>query len=52
MALEMGVIIILGVFGGFKLDHKLNLSFPLFTLLSAIISISLAIYIAIKDFLK
>ncbi|MCD6202303.1 MAG: AtpZ/AtpI family protein [Bacteroidales bacterium] len=52
MALEMGVIIFLGVFGGLKLDQKLNLSFPFFTLLLSIVSVSLAIYVAIKDFLK
>ena len=48
----MGIIIVLGVFGGFKLDQKLNLSFPVFTLFLSIIAVGLAIYIAIKDFLK
>ncbi len=52
MALEMGVIIFLGVFGGWKLDQKLNLSFPVFTLILSLIAVGLAIYVAIKDFLK
>ncbi len=48
----MGVIIFAGAFGGMKLDRKLDLSFPVFTLLLSIIALILAIYIAIRDFLK
>jgi hypothetical protein len=48
----MIVIILLGVFGGMKLDKVLRLGFPLFTVLFSILSVFLAIYYAIKDFLK
>jgi hypothetical protein len=48
----MGLIIFAGAFGGMKLDKKLGLSFPVFTLLLTIIALIMAIYIAIKDFLK
>jgi len=52
LAIEMGLIIFAGAFGGMKLDKKLGLSFPVFTLLLTIIALIMAIYIAIKDFLK
>ncbi|MFO8128308.1 MAG: AtpZ/AtpI family protein [Bacteroidales bacterium] len=52
IALQMLVIILLGVFGGYKLDEWINTGFPVFTLLLSIISVALAIYVAIKDFIK
>lgn len=52
LAIEMGVIIFAGAFGGLKLDQKLDLSFPFFTLILTILALIMAIYIAIKDFLK
>jgi hypothetical protein len=48
----MMVIITAGVLGGFKLDQYVNIGFPLFTLLFAMIAIAIAIYLAIKDFIK
>ncbi len=48
----MLVIILLGVFGGFKLDQWLNLEFPIFTVVLSLISVVLAIYIVTKDLLK
>ncbi len=48
----MMAIIFLGVFGGIKLDKWLNISFPVFTVVLSILSVSLAIYIAIKDVIK
>ena len=51
IAIQMIVIILLGVFGGLKLDEIVNLGFPLFIVLFSILSFVLAIYIAIKDFL-
>ncbi|MBN2520274.1 MAG: AtpZ/AtpI family protein [Bacteroidales bacterium] len=48
----MMAIIVLGVFGGIKLDNLLNLKFPIFTVLLSLLSVILAIYIAIKDFIK
>jgi hypothetical protein len=52
IAFQMAVIIFLGVFGGLQADKYLALKFPLFTLLLSVISIALAIYVAIKDFIK
>ena len=52
LALEMGVIIAAGAFGGLKLDQKFDLSFPFFTLILTILALIMAIYVAIKDFLK
>ncbi len=48
----MGLIIFAGVFGGWKLDEKLGLSFPVFTLLLSIAGVATALYIAMRDFLK
>jgi len=48
----MGVIILLGVWGGVKLDQITRLGFPLFTVLLSIISVAFAIYYVIKDLIK
>jgi hypothetical protein len=48
----MLIIILVGVFGGVKLDQLVDLRFPVFTVLLSIISVSLAIYSAVKDFIK
>ncbi|NOY37810.1 MAG: AtpZ/AtpI family protein [Chlorobi bacterium] len=52
IAMQMAVIIFLGVFGGMKIDRWLKLEIPVFTLILSLSSVTLAIYIAIKDFLK
>lgn len=52
LAMQMLVVIAGGVFGGFKLDKYLNLKFPVFTVSFSVLSVALAIYIAIKDFIK
>lgn len=52
IAIQMLVIITGGVVGGYYLDKWINIKFPVFTLLFSFISVSLAIYFAIKDFLK
>ena len=52
IAFQMLVIILIGVLGGYKLDGLLKIKFPVFTLILSIFSVSLAIYVAIKDFLK
>lgn len=51
MAIEMGIVITLGVFGGVKLDEMSGLS-PLFTLLCSIASIAIALYIVIRSITK
>ena len=52
MALQMGIIICIGIFSGVKLDKFLNLKFPAFTLILSVISVALAIYIATRGLLK
>ena len=47
MAFQMGVIIAGGTYGGIKLDEWLNLS-PLFTIVFALASIALAMYVMIN----
>lgn len=52
MATQMAVIITLGVLGGSKLDKYLELKTPIFTLVLSLLSVGVAIYLSIKDFLK
>ena len=52
IAFQMLVIILLGVYGGIKLDEHLEMKFPVFTVVFAVISVILSIYYVIKDFLK
>jgi F0F1-type ATP synthase assembly protein I len=51
IALQMLVIIAGGVVGGYYLD-KWIATIPIFTILFSFLSVSLAIYISIKDFFK
>lgn len=51
MAIQMLVIIFLGVFGGYKLDTWLQTK-PVFTIVLSLLSVVLAIYYVIKDLLK
>jgi len=49
----MIAIMFIGVFAGMKLDKKfVGIEFPAFTLVLTILSVILAIYYAIKDFIK
>lgn len=41
-----------GTYGGVKLDEWLALKFPIFTLVLAMASVFMAIYVFIKDFIK
>ncbi|MDD5570185.1 MAG: AtpZ/AtpI family protein [Bacteroidales bacterium] len=52
LAFTMIVIILVGVFAGFKLDEFLKWKFPVFTVVLSILSVILAIYYAVKDFIK
>ncbi len=52
IAVQMAVIITLGVLGGYKLDAFLNLKFPIFTLIFSVISVALAVYLAIRDIIR
>ncbi|MFI5205022.1 MAG: AtpZ/AtpI family protein [Flavobacteriales bacterium] len=52
MGFKMAVVIFGGIYGGFRLDHWIGWKFPVFTLLFALASLSLAIYIMIRDLQK
>lgn len=52
IAIQMLVIILAGVFGGYKLDQWLDLTFPVFTVVLSLLSVILAIYTVVKDLLK
>jgi F0F1-type ATP synthase assembly protein I len=52
IGIQMLVIIGAGVFGGYYLDLWLENSFPVFLVLLSILSVGIAIYTAIKDFIK
>ena len=52
IAIQMLAIILLGVFGGIKIDEWLNLQFPVFALILSILSVILAIFYVIKDLIK
>jgi F0F1-type ATP synthase assembly protein I len=52
IAFQMLAIILVGVIGGIKLDEWLELTFPVFTVILTILSVILAIYYTIKDFVK
>ncbi|MBO7647168.1 MAG: AtpZ/AtpI family protein [Bacteroidales bacterium] len=51
MAIEMGVLIAAGVFGGIKLDKWLDKS-PLFTLICSLLGVFIAMYLMIKDVIR
>jgi F0F1-type ATP synthase assembly protein I len=51
IALQMLVIILIGVFGGYKIDQWLRTE-PVFTIILSIVSVVLAIYYVTKDLLK
>jgi hypothetical protein len=48
----MIIIILLGTFGGIKLDKVSSNKFPIFTLLLSFLSVLLAMYIVIKEFIS
>jgi F0F1-type ATP synthase assembly protein I len=52
IAFQMLVIILIGVFGGIKLDEWLKLTVPVFTIILSILSVILAIYTVTRDLLK
>jgi F0F1-type ATP synthase assembly protein I len=52
IAVQMLSIILIGVFGGIKLDQWIGWEFPIFTVVLSISAVLFAIYIVIKDLLK
>ena len=49
LAIQMGVVILLGTLGGLQLDKLVNIKFPLFTVSLSFLSVILAIYLGVKD---
>lgn len=52
IAFQMIAIILLGVFGGIKLDEWIKWEFPVFTVVLAVLSVILAIYYVTKDLIR
>ena len=52
IGLQMVVIILIGVFGGVKLDSYFKLKFPIFTVSLSFLSVGLAIYSVVRDLLN
>jgi len=52
IATQMASIILIGVFGGIKLDEYLALETPIFTLVFSLLSVVFSMYIVIKDLSK
>lgn len=52
MATQMAVTILIGVFGGIKVDEYLELQTPIFTLIFSLLAVAAAMYMVIKDINK
>ena len=52
IAFQMIAIILIGVFGGMKLDKWLKTDKPVFTAILAVLAVFLSIYYSIKDLLR
>lgn len=53
MAFQIGACILLGFWGGMKLDAYLKFEkVPVFTLVLGLLGVVVGIYLSIKDFLK
>jgi F0F1-type ATP synthase assembly protein I len=52
IAFQMLIIIVIGVFGGVKLDQWIGLTVPVFTIVLSILAVILAIYTVTRDLLK
>ena len=52
LAIQAGLLIFAGTFGGYKLDSYLNLKFPVFTLVLSLFSVFAAIWLLVRDVLK
>lgn len=52
MAFQMIAILLLGVFGGIKLDKLIQSNFPIFLVVFSLLAVILSIYLGLKDFLR
>jgi ATP synthase protein I len=52
LVFQMSAIVVIGIFGGIKLDKVLNLNHPVFTIVLTIVSTTIAIYHLFRTILK
>ena len=52
LGVQMAVVIGGGCYGGFKLDEYYKNTTPIFTIILSLLSIAIAMYIVLKDFIK
>ncbi len=52
LGIQMALIIGGGCYGGYKLDEYYKNTTPIFTIILSLVSIALAMYIVLKDFIK
>lgn len=52
LGIQMAAIIGGGCYSGYKLDSYYNTTNPIFTIIFSLMSIALALYIVLKDFIK
>jgi len=52
LAFQMIAIILVGVFGGIKLDEIVKWEFPVFTLVLTLVAVVASMYYAVKDLIR
>jgi len=52
LAIQMGIIIGLAVWGGQKLDARYSKKTPVYTIILSLVGIVAAMYIALRDFIR
>lgn len=52
LGIQMALIIGGGCYAGYKLDEYYNNTTPVFTIILSLLSIGLAMYVVLKDFIK
>ncbi len=52
LAVQMAVVIGGGSYGGVKLDEYYQNQTPIFTIILSLVSIAIAMYLVLKDFIK
>jgi membrane protein DedA with SNARE-associated domain len=52
MAIQMGVIILIGVWAGKQLDSRMNFQKPWLTLAFSLLAVAAALYISLKDIIS
>lgn len=49
---QMIAVILIAVWGGLRLDEKFNEGEPLFIIIFSVLGVFIALYVALKDFIK